>query len=70
MFFKLSFITNKVMEIPFGLTGMIYGLSSIRLSMTNPEKNNKILDISMASIIILTLAAMLIINLAFPTLNQ
>jgi len=42
---QVSYIINKTMEIPFILTGMIYGLSSLRISFFNPENPHKILDI-------------------------
>jgi len=55
------------MEIPFILTGMIYGLSSLRISFFNPENPHKILDIFLISLIIIVLSALVIVNLAIPT---
>lgn len=65
-FLKESFIVNKVMDIPFILTGLIYAASSLRLTLTDPEKNHKALDISVISIIILTLIALILINILLP----
>jgi len=64
---QISYIINKTMEIPFILTGMIYGLSSLRISFFNPENPHKILDIFLISLIITVLIALVIINLAIPT---
>ncbi len=65
-FIKESFIINKIMDIPFILTGLIYAFTSLRLSLTDPEKNHKALDISLISIIILVLIALLLINILLP----
>lgn len=65
-FIKESFIVNKIMDIPFILTGLIYAFTSLRLSLTDPEKNHKVLDISLISIIILVLVALLLINILLP----
>jgi len=64
---QVSYIINKTMEIPFILTGMIYGLSSLRISFFNPENPHKILDIFLISLIIIVLSALVIVNLAIPT---
>lgn len=69
LFMKYSSITNKVMDIPFIITGMIYGLSSLRISLTNPEKSHKTLDISFIIITLIVLIGLLAINIVIPTLN-
>lgn len=70
LYVKNAFIVNKTMDIPFIVTGLIYGLSSLRLSLTNPEKKHKILDIILISVIILILIGLIIINLLLPDLND
>lgn len=70
LFLKEAMILNKVMDIPFVVTGLIYGFSSLRLSLTNPEKQHKILDISLVCVIILALIGLILINLLLPELQQ
>ncbi len=67
-FLKQAFVINKMMDIPFILTGLIYALSSLRISLSDPNKNFKILDISLISIIIVILVGILIVNLVIPNL--
>jgi hypothetical protein len=66
---KQAFILNKTMDIPLILTGLLYGLSALRLSLTNAEKTHKILDIFLISIIIVALIALIAINLFVPSLT-
>ncbi len=68
LFLKYSFIINKTADIPFIITGLIYGLSSLRISLTDPNKSHKALDIFLISIIMLTLVALIVINLVLPNL--
>ena len=65
---KEAFIINKTMDIPFVITALIYGLSSLRLHLTHPEKEHKILDISLMCVIILILVALIILNTVIPDL--
>ncbi len=67
---KQSTIFNKVMDIPFVITGLIYGFSSLRLNLMNPEKNHKVLDIFLISVIIIVLLGLILINLLLPNLNN
>jgi hypothetical protein len=69
LYLKEALIANKTMDIPFILTGLIYGLSCLRLSFTNPEKDHKKLDILMISIVVIVLIALIVINLVLPDLN-
>jgi len=69
IYLKQAFILNRTMDIPLVLTGLIYAFSSMRLSLTDPSKKHKVLDISLISIIILVLAGLLFINLAIPNLT-
>lgn len=65
---RQAFTINKIMDIPFIITGLIYALASLRLNFTNPDSPHKILDISLISIIMLVLAGLIYINLALPDL--
>lgn len=69
LWLKNATIINKTMDVPFVITGMLYGLASLRLSLTNPEKPHKILDIILISAIILVLVALILINLLLPDLQ-
>jgi len=64
---KYATIVHKTMDIPFILTGLIYAFSSLRITLTDPQKSHIILDISLASIIILALIGLVIVNLLIPT---
>ncbi|PIR54921.1 hypothetical protein COU74_04250 [Candidatus Peregrinibacteria bacterium CG10_big_fil_rev_8_21_14_0_10_36_19] len=68
-YLKQSLIINRTMDIPFLLTGLIYALTSIRISLTDPNLDHKKLDIFLSSIIILALIVLIIINLAFENIK-
>lgn len=70
LFIKYAFLVNKTFDAPFLITGLIYGLASLRLTLSNPENDHKTLDIIMIAIIILVLAGLIAINLLFPDLNK
>jgi hypothetical protein len=70
LYLKQAFIINKTMDVPLVLTGMLYGLSSLRLTLTEPHKKHKILDITLLSVIAVTLIALIIINLIMPNLYE
>lgn len=70
LFLKQATIINKVMDIPFILTGMIYGFASLRSSVTNPEEKHKILDVSLSIIVIIALISLIIINIFIPDLPK
>ncbi len=57
------------MDIPFVITGLLYGFSSIRLKLTDTNKNHKTLDIILICVMIIALVALIIINLFIPDLN-
>ncbi|MBD3330038.1 hypothetical protein GF354_00740 [Candidatus Peregrinibacteria bacterium] len=67
---KYAFIVNKIMDIPFIITGMVYGLSSIRLKLFDPEKDHKIVDTAFLVVTILTMVGLLTINLVLPSINS
>lgn len=64
-----SYIINRILDIPFMLTGLIYALASLRLSLTDPDKRHKGLDILFIIIIMVTLIGLMAINLFVPTLE-
>lgn len=66
LFLKESLIINKTMDIPLLLTGMIYAFASLRLNLTDPEKDHKVLDILLISLIIIALIGLIVINLVIP----
>jgi succinate dehydrogenase hydrophobic anchor subunit len=70
LFVKEAFIINKTFDIPFLLTGLIYGLSALRLTLSDPEKEYKRLDIILIVIIMLVLLGLIAVNLIFPDLNK
>jgi len=66
---KEAFIVNRVMDIPFIITGIIYGFASVRLTVEKPEDSHKTMNIVFISITVLMLAGLLFINLLLPTLK-
>lgn len=69
LYLKPAFILNKTMDIPFAVTGLIYGLASLRLTLTNPDHEHKVLDIILICVIILVLLGLIGINLFLPDLK-
>jgi len=70
LFLKEAYIASKTLDIPFILTGLIYGFSSLRITLADPESDHKRLDIILIAIIILVLAGLIAVNLIFPDLKQ
>ena len=68
LWLKQSMILNKTMDIPVIITGMTYGLSSLRLNFADKTKPHKNLDIFLLSLIILTLIVVIAINLVVPNI--
>lgn len=69
LYLKQAEVARQILDIPFILTGLIYGFSSIRISLTNPNENHKILDIFFIIIILLALISLIIINLFIPNFS-
>lgn len=69
-YLKESLIINKVADIPFIITGLIYGFAALRLSLTNQETTHKVLDTSLALLIVLVLTGLILVNILLPDLNQ
>jgi hypothetical protein len=70
LFLKEAFIASKTLDIPFILTGLIYGFASLRLTLADPETDHKTLDIILIVTIILVLAGLIAVNLIFPDLKK
>lgn len=66
---KTAAIMSKTMDIPFFMTGIIYGLTSLRIRLHRPSTRQKNLDITIISVIIITLIILLAINLLIPDLQ-
>ena len=69
LFLKQAIILNKTMDIPFIITGLLYGFSALRLAFLDPEKEHKTFDFSLLSIIGLVLIALVLINVLTPNFN-
>ena len=64
-----SFAINRTMDLPFIISGLIYGLSSLKLNLTDSSKPNKKIDLIFNIIIIVSLLSLLAINLLIPDLK-
>jgi hypothetical protein len=60
----VSMIINRVLDIPFAMSGLIYALSGIYINL--PENRHKIAKIAFGILSILILAGLLYINLLIP----
>ncbi len=67
-FLKEAFIMNKTMDVPFIITGLIYGFTSLRLSLTDSSKPHKTLDIVLISLIGIFLIGLILLKLLVPNL--
>lgn len=67
---KEAFIANKTLDVPFVITGLIYGFSCLRLSFADPEKDYKKLDIALIIVVVLALAGLIAVNIIFPDLKK
>ncbi|MBL4694771.1 hypothetical protein JKY72_05380 [Candidatus Gracilibacteria bacterium] len=68
LFLEEASVISKITDIPFLLTGLIYGLSSLRIAFTDTEKSHKKLDIFLFSTIIVALLILIIVNIFIPDL--
>jgi len=69
IFTKTSAIIYKVVDIPFITTGLLYGLSSLRLSLYPKGNAPKILDVFFIAIIAITPITLILINILLPNLK-
>jgi len=66
MYVKEALILNKTLDIPFIITGLIYGTTSLRISLARKEKSHRILDATLAGVIVVVFIALIVINLLVP----
>lgn len=59
-----SLIINRILDIPFAMAALIYGLSSIYTEMN--EKSHKLANIAFIAISLLIFVLLLYINLLVP----
>ncbi|MBP7057911.1 hypothetical protein KBB06_01060 [Candidatus Gracilibacteria bacterium] len=60
----LSLILNRILDIPFAITALIYGLSSIFVTL--PPQNHKLANIFFSILTIIIFLGLLYINLLVP----
>lgn len=63
---ELAYAAKRILEIPFILSAALYGLMSIKISFTTSEKDHKVGNIVMISIIIILFATLIYLNLFIP----
>lgn len=63
-FLPLSNDINKVLDIPFAMTALLYGFTSIEIRKDNPQK--KVYYVIMAGISVLLFLSLIYINLILP----
>lgn len=66
MFVKEAVVINKTLDIPFIITSLIYGLSSLRISLAEEDKSHTILDAVLISVVVLIFVALIVVNLFVP----
>ncbi len=69
LYLKQAIIINKTIDIPFIITGLIYGAAAFRETMTKGNSQHKILDLTLISIIIVVLISLIAVNLIVPDLK-
>jgi len=67
---SVSTLIFRIIDIPFILTGAIYGLSSIRLLLTKQGITHKKIDIILAILVIILLLGLIIINISIPNIAR
>ena len=68
LYAKQAIILNKTLDIPFIITGLIYALSSLRISLATEDKSHKILDAALIGTIVLIFIALILVNIFVPDL--
>ena len=59
-----TFIANHIMDIPFAMTALIYGLSSIKTGLK--DQGSKIVNILFTALALLIFAGLVYINIFVP----
>lgn len=68
LYLSLSHLIGRILDIPFIVTGLLYGFSSLRLALANDDKKHTILDTTLAIIACIIFLAAVIINIFFKDL--
>jgi len=66
MYLKEAIILNRTLDIPFVITSLIYGLSSLRIALARKEKTHRMLDAVLAGTIIVIFIVLIGVNLFVP----
>ncbi|MFA6991791.1 MAG: hypothetical protein WC269_00710 [Candidatus Gracilibacteria bacterium] len=69
LYLKQALIINRIMDVPFVLTGLIYAFASLKLGLTDPEKSHKALDIGIIIVLILIVIGLIVVNFTFPDIT-
>lgn len=69
LYLKQALIINKIMDVPFVLTGLVYAFSSLRLGLTDNTKLHKSLDIALIAVLVIIIIGLIVVNFTFPDLN-
>lgn len=59
-------IIHRTIQIPFILCALIYGISSVMLSIANPDKKNRILFVIAGIVCAAIVIAIIILEMFFP----
>lgn len=63
---EISSTVQRILDIPFILIAATYGLISLKISLTTPEKTHKISNILIIIILIAIFAGVMYLNLFIP----
>jgi succinate dehydrogenase hydrophobic anchor subunit len=69
LFLEYSNAINRTLDLPFIVSGLIYGTSCLKISLTNPEKDQKTINLVLNITIIIITIAIFAINLLIPDLK-
>ncbi|MBT3865049.1 hypothetical protein HOE67_03225 [Candidatus Peregrinibacteria bacterium] len=69
LYLKEAIIINKTLDIPFIITSLIYGFTSLRIALARKEKSHRILDVVLACTVIVTFVGLILINILIPDLT-
>ena len=69
LYLKQALIINKIMDVPFVLTGLVYAFASLRLGLTDNTKSHKSLDIALIAVLVVIVIGLIVVNFTFADLN-
>ena len=61
-------LINRVLDVPFIMTGLLYGLTSLRLNLARDEKKHTILDAGLIALGVIIILVIIGTNLFIPDL--